>query len=725
MATATTKSKCQKRGVPNLSKLFIDTPPLQLSCNTTNQQRKPDDEDNDSKLKTSHKSQKALQLAQLINRNPWSEDLQSSLSSLFPSLSKTTVLQTLHRIKTPSKSLQFFNWVSSLSNPNGLPHDNQIYLTMLEILGRARRLNAARNLLFSIPKRSGSSVQLDDRLFNSLIRSYGRAGLFNESVKVFTTMKSMGVSPSVFTFNNLLSILLCRGRTGMAQQLFDEMLKTYGVMPDVFTFNILIRGFCMSSMTDEGFRFFNEMSRFQCDPDVVTYNTLVDGLCRAGKVKNARNLVKGMCTKREELSPNAVTYTTLIRGYCVQKDIAEALDVFEEMLDRGLNPNKITYNTLIQGLCEAKRFDKIKELFKGARGCGEFAPDTCTFNTLMSAHCNAGKLEESIVVFKKMADFQVHPDSASYSILIRGLCAKGLFEKAEELFDELAEKEILLRDEGCEPLVAAYNPMFEHLCANGKTKKAEKIFRQLMKRGTHDPPSYKTLIMGHCMERTFLDGYNLLLLMLRRDFVPDFETYQSLIEGLLQKGYPVLAHRTLEMMLKSSHLPKGSTFHSILSELVKKLNARESSNFITLMVERKIRQNINLSTGAVILLFKSGLREKALKVLSLLYENGYSVQMDELVSFLCCRRKLLDARTVLLFSLEKHGKVDTCMCDTVITGLCKMGENSEAFGLFYELVEKGIQLQLDSLENLKLSLESDGKSKEAEFVSKRMSKRSL
>lgn len=602
----------------------------------------------------------------------------------------------------------------------GFAHTDQSCFMMLEILGRARNLNAARNFLFSIEKKW--SVKLEDRFFNSLIRSYGGAGLFQESVKLFATMKEVGISPSVITFNSLLSILLRRGRTNMARNVFDEMLGTYGVIPDTFTFNVLIRGFCMNSMVDEGFHFFKEMSRFKCEPDVITYNTLVDGLCRVGKVDIARNVVRGMSKKSEDLNPNVVTYTTLIRGYCGKREIDEALFVLEEMTSRGLKPNRITYNTLLKGLCEAQKLDDIKEILEGTMRWGKFVPDTCTFNTLIHAHCQAGRLDEALKVFVKMSELQVQQDSATYSSLIRSLCQQGDYDRAEELFDELLKKEILLNDVGCRPLVAAYNPMFEHLCRNGKTKKAEGIFRQLMRRGTQDPPSYKTLIMGHCREGTFEAGYELLVLMLRRNFVPDAEIYESLINGLLQKDKPLMAKTTLEKMIRSSYIPGASTFQRILEELLKMGCAKESANFVTLMLEHKIRQNITLSTNLITLLFSTGMGDKAFELVKLLYENGYSVKMEELVVFLCQKSKLSEACKLLQFSLQKHQSVEIEPFNTVIGGLCKLRKVSEAFGLYFELVEKGVHHQLVCLEDLKTTLKLAGKSAEADFVSKRMPK---
>lgn len=593
---------------------------------------------------------------------------------------------------------------------------------MLQILCQSRNLNAARNFLFSIEKKSNGTVKLEDKFFNNLIRSYANAGLFHESIKLFKNMKSIGIFPSVVTFNSLFVILLQRGRTGMAYELFDEMLKTYGVTPDTFTFNILIKGFCRNSKVDQGFRFFKEMSRVGCEPDVVTYNTLVDGLCRSGKARIAHNVVKGMLKKSVDLNPNVVTYTTLIRGYCGKQEITEALDLLKEMVDRGLKPNEITYNTLIQGLCEAQKLDKIKDILEGTLGGGHFVPDACTFNTLMNAHCSAGNVDEAMKIFKKMAELKVQSNSATYSILIRSFCQMRDFEKAEKLLDELEKKEILLHDDGCRPLVAAYNPIFEYLCRNGKTTTAEKVFRQLMKRGTQDPPSYKTLIMGHCREGTFEAGHELLILMLRRDFVPDVEIYESLIGGLLKRGQPKLAHDTLEKMLRSSHLPQTSTFHSILTELVKEGCASESASLLMLMLEKKIRQNISLSTDAARLLFKIGLRDKAFEIVRVVYENGYTLKMNELIVYLCQNKRLLEAREILLFCLGKDQSVDSEICSTVIAGLCKIGKVSQAFDFYYELLEKGVQKSLSCLKDLRVALEAEGRSKEAEFVAARIPK---
>ncbi|KAK4755629.1 hypothetical protein SAY87_009386 [Trapa incisa] len=661
-------------------------------------------------------AKRAQNIAAIINQKPWSSEVESCLSSLsLSTLSRTNFLQALRLIRSPTKAISFFNWVGSKLD---FAHDEHTHFAMLEILGHSRNLNAARNFLFSVFRRSnGHGGGIQDKLFNSLIRSYGQAGLFQESVKLFENMKAMGVSPSVVTFNSLFLILLKRGRTNKVKALYDEMLTTYGVHPDTYTFNILIRGFCMNKMVDEGFHFFKKMSRFDVEPDVVTYNILVDGLCREGKVVIASNVVKGMRKKSRDLNPNVVTYTTLVRGFCSKGEIDEALKVVQEMIDQGLKPNDVTYNTLVKGLGEAQKFGKIKEILDE----GNFVPDTCTLNTLMHAQCNAGNLCEAIQVFEKMRELKIKPDSASYSIMIRRLTLGGEFKRAEEYFDELLKSGILLSDEGCKPLVAAYNPIFEYLCRSGQTSKAEKVFRQLLKRGVQDPPSYQILIMGHCKEGSFESGYELLVLMLRRGYLPGSEIYSALIEGFLQIGYPILAYRTLEKMLKSSYHPRASVIHSILAELVKKKCANESADLVMLSLEKQIRQNVHLNSDTVRLIFTCRLQEKAFKVIKMIYENGFVVEMEEIIKFLNKSGRFLEAHALSLFAIEKQERIRIGLCDSIIRGLCDKKGISEAFSLFYELVERGQGGNLSCVKELVAALVAEGRNAEAEFVSKRIS----
>lgn len=354
-----------------------------------------------------------------------------------------------------------------------------------------------------------------------------------------------------------------------------------------------------------------------------------------------------------------------------------------------------------------------------------FEPDTCTFNSLIAAHCNMGCFGDALKVFERMTEMQVDLDSATYSTLIRGLCETGEFGRAEELIDELLKKEVLRRRGGCVPLVAAYNPMFNYLCRSGKTEKARMVLQQLLdNKAKFDLEAFKTVILGYCKEEKFKEGYEMLVSMSKRDLVPDAEIYQILINGFLQRENIDFAWEVLRKMFNSKHRPSTAAFHLVLMGMVKKSKyTKESGDLVIVMLERGVRPNIVLSTKVVENLFRSDLNDKAFKIVKLLYEKGYRLKMEELVVSLCNNQKFLEAREMLLFSLEKSEKISNDVYGTVVSNLCSKGKAMEAFDLFYEINESGCaSINSSCLCALKVALENGEKMNEAKFVAKQINR---
>lgn len=365
--------------------------------------------------------------------------------------------------------------------------------------------------------------------------------------------------------------------------------------------------------------------------------------------------------------------------------------------------------------------DLVKQIMEIDPG---FNPDTCTFNILIASYCTMGRINEAVKVFDRMPELRVKRDSASYSTIMRALCEVSEFQKVEMLVDELLEKEVLKLKGLCVPLMAAYNPVLEYLCRNGKTNKARMLMRQLLDRRTKvDHVAFKTVILGHCRERDFTEGHELLLSMIKRDLVPDEEVYITLINGYLQLEKWHYAWEILERMLNSGHRPGTEVFHLVLAGLLNKDElSKEAGRLMEVMLERNIRQNLNLSTNALENLFRNGLNDKALTIVRSLYDKGYYVKVEKIVKYLCEKNKFSEARELLHFSLEQHQSFDAAALCSVIAGLCKSRKALDAFELFYEGVEHGIATSLsrDFLLALQHELEDCGRLREADFVHKQI-----
>ncbi|WVZ78119.1 hypothetical protein U9M48_025881 [Paspalum notatum var. saurae] len=589
----------------------------------------------------------------------------------------------------------------------------------LHHLLRSRDLRPALTYLRTLPS---PLTLLPNHALNALLRALAAAGRVRAATSLFRAIPA----PTPHSFNSLLAALLRRGRSRVASALLAAFLRSPDASPDVATLNTLLHGLPAASPRPSApmllrlFRFLPEAYGFV--PDLISYNSLLSALCRAGDLATARKLFDGMRVSGEgDAFPNVVTYTTMIKAYCAKGLADEALALFNTMVADGVPPNRITYNTMLQGFCEAGRMELVKEVFE----MESFKPDTCTFNTLVAAHCREGQVEDAMKVFGQMAELHVRRDSASYSMVIRALCESGDFGRAEELVDELLEKEVLKKRGGCVPLIAAYNPVFMYFCDNGKAKKARVLFGQLLdRRSKVDFPAFKTLIRGHCKEGDLEEAYQLVLSMLKRDLAPDSECYIAVIDGFMQKGRMKYAWEALRRMLNSGLRPSTSTFHSVLLGLLKKDGcAKEAADLIEIMLEKKIRQNVDLSTNLIDVLFKNDLNERAYKITKSLYDNGYFIKMEKLIATLCEDKKFIDAAEFTLFSLQKRHGLGVAVHSLVLNGLCVDGRASEAFQLFYELIEDRSTYGIAATRSLVLlhhALEEAGKVKEADFVAKQM-----
>ncbi|KAL5207990.1 hypothetical protein ABZP36_032425 [Zizania latifolia] len=592
----------------------------------------------------------------------------------------------------------------------------------LHHLLRSRDLRPALTYLRTLPS---PLTLLPNHALNALLRALAFAGRVRAAASLFRRIPS----PTSHSFNSLLAVLLRRGRGRAASALFAAFLRSPSASPDATTLNTLLHGLSTASPRPSPpallrlFRFLPETYAFA--PDAISYNSLLSALYRVGDLPTARKLFDGMRVGEEGSGgalPNVITYTTMIRAYCAKRLLNEALAIFRTMVEDGVVPNRFTYNTMVQGFCDAGRMELVKEVLE----MDSFKPDTCTFNTLMTAHCREGRIEDAMKVFDQMVELRVRRDSASYSMVIRALCENGEFGRAEELVDELLEKEVLKKRGSCTLLIAAYNPVFVYLCKHGKAKKARMLFGQLLdRRSKVDALAFKTLILGHCREGDLEEGYELVLSMLKRDLVPDDECYIAVIDGFSHKGRMKFAWEALHRMLNSGLRPSTSTFHSVLLGLLNKDGcAKEAADLIEIMLERKIRQNIDLSTNLIGTLFRNNLNDRAYKIVTSLYDYGYYIKMEKLISSLCEEKKFLEAADLTLFSLEKRQNLSVAIPSMVLDGLCMTARASEAFRLFYELMENRSTSAAiaapRSLVALHHALEEAGKMKEADFVAKQM-----
>ncbi|CAA6666759.1 unnamed protein product [Spirodela intermedia] len=153
-------------------------------------------------------------------------------------------------------------------------------------------------------------------------------------------------------------------------------------------------------------------------PDVESYRLLMQGLCRKSQVTSAVDLLEDMLNKG--YVPDALSYSTLLNSLCRKKRLREAYKLLCRMKVKGCNPDIVHYNTLLDDMSD--------------NGC---FPSLLTYTTLVNGLCSRGLTEEGSHYLQDMISKGLVPHFSVFHALVKGFCAVGKYGEACDVLAEM------------------------------------------------------------------------------------------------------------------------------------------------------------------------------------------------------------------------------------------------------------------------------------------------
>jgi len=166
--------------------------------------------------------------------------------------------------------------------------------------------------------------------------------------------------------------------------------------------------------------------------NLITFSTMIKGHSQAGDVQIAFALLDEM--KREtNLKPDEILYNSLLDGCAQHGLVEEGLRLLEEMQTEGVAPSNFTLSVLVKLMNRARRleqaFAKVKEISQKYK----FKPNVHVYTNLVQACVSNRQLSRAMDTLQTMIKEDVHPDSRTYTILVRANMANNLAEQAVAL----------------------------------------------------------------------------------------------------------------------------------------------------------------------------------------------------------------------------------------------------------------------------------------------------
>ncbi|XP_060172724.1 pentatricopeptide repeat-containing protein At1g31430-like [Lycium barbarum] len=215
-----------------------------------------------------------------------------------------------------------------------------------------------------------SGIEMNVIVKNSLIDMYSKCGLVDKALEVFDSL----TNKDIYSWSMIISGLAMNARSKEALQLFSLMEESSEVSPNEVTFLGILSACSHGGFVDEGFYYFEKMTRqYKFSPGVEHYGCLVDLLGRANLLVEAMGFIGSM-----PIQPDAVIWRSLLFA-CSRHGNVELAEVAAKKIKQ-LEPEKCGAHVLLSNVyASACRWKDVKMVRRNMGAEGIQKQPGCSF----------------------------------------------------------------------------------------------------------------------------------------------------------------------------------------------------------------------------------------------------------------------------------------------------------------------------------------------------------
>ncbi|GJS58610.1 pentatricopeptide repeat-containing protein [Tanacetum coccineum] len=476
----------------------------------------------------------------------------------------------------------------------------QVYSTIIRAFGKDKKIKAAIALVEWLKlKDPGPNLFI----YNSLLGAVKQAEEFDHIDKILSDMDIAGVKHNVVTYNTLMGISLAQGREMNALELFDE-IKTKGLSPSPASYSTALLAY---RRMEDGFGaldFYVDFRKKFKDGEIGKNDNNEDWENECKKLEDfvaricyqvmRRWLVQNKdmshkvlrlltCMDQAGLQTGRSEHEKLIWActrddhYVVAKELYNrirenesdislsvcnhviwllgkakkwwaALEIYEDLLDKGPKPNNMSYELIVSHFNFLLTAARKKGIWKWGIGLLDkmqekgLKPGSKEWNSVLIACSKASEPSAAIQIFNRMIENGEKPTIISYGALLSALEKGNLYDEALSVWKHMIKM-------GVEPNAYAYTIMASVYAAQGKFNIVESIIREMPVSGVElNVVTFNAIISACARNNMSGPAYEWFQRMEVEKIEPNEVSYEMLIEALAKDAKPKLAY---DMYLKA------------------------------------------------------------------------------------------------------------------------------------------------------------------------------
>lgn len=345
-------------------------------------------------------------------------------------------------------------------------------------------------------------------LWNVMLVAYGQMGDLAESFRLFSQMQIEGMCPNQYTYPSILRTCTYVGALDLGEQIHTQVVKT-------------------------GFQ-----------PNVYVCSVLIDMYAKHGRLDTALKILRRLSEK------DVVSWTAMIAGFAQHDMYAEALKLFEEMLDHGIQSDNIGFSSAISACAGIKAVNQGRQIHAQSIISG-YSLDLSIGNALVSLYARCGRKEDAYLAFDKIDE----KDNITWNGLISGFSQSGHCEEALQVFS-------LMNQSGLEINMFTYGSAVSAAANTTNIKQGMQIHSRIIKTGySAETEASNVLITLYAKCGSLSDAKREFLDLPEKNEI----SWNAMITGYSQHGRGTEALELFEEMKRLGFMPNYVTYVSVLS----------------------------------------------------------------------------------------------------------------------------------------------------------------
>lgn len=472
----------------------------------------------------------------------------------------------------------------------------QVYCAMIRGFGKDQKLESAMALVEWLRRNKNDAFGPNLFIYNSLLGAVKQSKQFGKTEKILGDMEQEGVVPNIVTYNTLMVIyteqeefhkalgildlvrekgfepspvtystallVYRRMEDGMgALNFFVELRDKYSKgeigkdMDDDWEYEFVklenfIGRICYQVMrrwlvrsenlTTKVLKLLTEMDNAGLKPAREEHERLIWACTREEHYIVGKELYKRIRERFPEISLSVCNHLIWLMGKA--KKWWAALEIYEDLLDRGPEPNNMSYELVVSHfnilLTAASRRGiwrwgirlLNKMLDKGLK------PGSRHWNAVLVACSKASETAAAIQIFKRMVENGEKPTIISYGALLSALEKGKLYDEAFRVWNHMLRIRV-------EPNLYAYTTMASILTGQKKFNLVDTLLKEMASKGIEPTVvTYNAIISACARNGSSSIGYEWFHRMKLQNVAPNEITYEMLIEALTNDAKPRLAY---------------------------------------------------------------------------------------------------------------------------------------------------------------------------------------